>query len=189
MNLLHRLFCRSGFWRRQLEEGLLPWALGDAALGADLLEVGPGPGLVTDLLKRRADRVTCIEIDERLAASLGQRMQGTNVCVVKGDATDMPFESDRFSSAVSFTMLHHVPSPALQDRLLREVHRVLAPGGLFAGSDSLGGRIFRWMHAFDTLVPVDPATFGARLETAGFAGVSVSRAKRSFRFRARKAPE
>ncbi len=33
----------------------------------------------------------------------------------------------QFSSAVSFTMLHHIPTPALQDRLLREVQRVLNP--------------------------------------------------------------
>lgn len=187
MNRLHRLFCRSGFWKRQVEERLLPWVLGDAALGDDLLEVGPGPGLTTDLLKQRAQKLTLIEIDTRLAESLKQRMAGSNVEVVHGDATMMPFESDRFSGAVSFTMLHHVPSAELQDELLKEVHRVLRPGGIFAGSDSISSRIFELMHVFDTLAPVDASTFGARLEAAGFADVSVKSAKRSFRFRARKA--
>ncbi|MGI9430759.1 MAG: class I SAM-dependent methyltransferase [Myxococcota bacterium] len=187
MNRLHRHFCRSAFWRKQLEERLLPWVLGDASLGSDLLEVGPGPGLATDWLRLRAERLTSIEIDEPLAASLEDRMAGTNVDVIRGDATDMPFEDDRFSAAVSFTMLHHVPSPQLQDRLLREVNRVLRPGGFFAGSDSISSRTFEWMHVFDTLVPVEPETFGARLEAAGFADVSVKAASRTFRFRARKA--
>ena len=34
--------------------------------------------------------------------------------------------------------LHHVPSPALQDRLLKEVHRALKPGGLFYASYKVG---------------------------------------------------
>jgi len=86
-------------------------------------------------------------------------------------------------------MLHHVPSPAAQDRLLAEAARVLAPGGWLVGSDSLSGRVFRLVHWGDTLVPVDPDTLGARLEKAGFADVRVDRdrAGRSFRFRARRA--
>ena len=48
--------------------------------------------------------------------------------VVNADATSMPFETDRFSGAIGLTMLHHVPSAALQDRLFAEVARVLRPG-------------------------------------------------------------
>ena len=56
-------------------------------------------------------------------------MDGTNVTVVAGDATSMPFPDGSFSGAVCFTMLHHVPSAELQDRLLTETYRVLRPGG------------------------------------------------------------
>lgn len=187
MNRLHRLYCRSAHWRRTLEDRLLPWALRDADLGDDVLEVGPGPGLVTDVLQRRGVPLTSIEIDPRLARSLRSRLPGDQVTVVEGDATDMPFEDARFSAAVSFTMLHHVPSATLQDRLLREVWRVLRPGGVFVGSDSRTSRSFEVFHWFDTLVPVDPATFGGRLEAAGFADVCVDAAERAFRFRATRA--
>ena len=84
------------------------------------------------------------------------------------------------------TMLHHVPSPELQDRLLREVYRVLRPGSPFVGSDSLTSPLFRLVHLFDTLVPVAPDGFAARLEAAGFGEVDVEKAKGAFRFRARK---
>lgn len=184
MNRLHRWYCRSGHWSRTLETRLLPWVLGARDLGDDVLEVGPGPGRVTELLCRRGIALTSLEIDAALAASLRARMPRDRVRVVHGDGTAMPFEPGRFSAALSMTMLHHVPSPELQDRLLREVHRVLRPGGIFLGSDSLSSRSFEWVHWRDTLVPVDPAGFGRRLEAAGFRGVSVDVAKRAFRFRA-----
>ena len=63
---------------------------------------------------------------------------------------------------VCFTMLHHVPSVRQQDDLLREARRVLRPGGVFAGLDSLPRWKVRLIHLFDTMVPVDPATFPAR---------------------------
>jgi len=185
MNRVHRWYCRSGHWRRTVRERLLPWVLGSTDLGADVLEVGPGPGLTTDVLAERVARLTCVEKDPRLAAALARRTAGSNVTVVEGDATRLPFERGRFSGAVSCTMLHHVPSPELQDRLLAEVARVLAPGAWFVGSDSLTSAVFRAVHWRDTLVPVDPDAFGARLERAGFVDARVERAGRAFRFRAR----
>ena len=68
----------------------MPWVIGQANLGEDALEVGPGPGLTTELLRSRAGHLTCVEIDTRLAKSLEERMVGTNVTVVVGNATDMP---------------------------------------------------------------------------------------------------
>jgi SAM-dependent methyltransferase len=84
-------------------------------------------------------------------------------------------------------MLHHIPSPALQNQLLAEVSRVLRPGGVFAGTDSLGtGRAFKLLHVRDTLVPVAPRQLSARMERAGLAEPRVDIGDRSFRFRARK---
>jgi hypothetical protein len=84
-------------------------------------------------------------------------------------------------------MLHHVPSAALQDRLMTEVARVLRPGGTFAGTDSLYSRSFRMLHLCDTMVIVDPATLPSRLRSAGFDDVHVDVMKPyAFRFRARK---
>jgi SAM-dependent methyltransferase len=99
---------------------------------------------------------------------------------------DTHWRSISNSGAVSFTMLHHVPSAALQDRLLAEVHRVLKPGGVFAGSDSRWSVGFHLIHLRDTMVIVEPETFAARLEAAGFTDVSVKVAKQAFRFRARR---
>ena len=98
----------------------------------------------------------------------------------------MEFADQSFDSAVCFTMLHHVPAASLQDRLLKEVARVLRPGGIFAGTDSLDGKVFRALHIFDTLVVVPPENFADRLCSAGFIGVEVERNPYAFRFQARK---
>jgi len=186
MNRIHRLYCKSAHWGKTLEHRLLPWVIGETDLGENVLEVGPGPGLVTKLLQARTRALTSIEIDPAMAASLQSRVAQSGVRVVEGDATDMPFPDASFSAALSLTMLHHVPSEDLQDRLLAEVHRVLQPGAFFLGSDSLSGPLFRLVHVYDTLVPVDPNTFTPRLRAAGFRDIGVETAKDAFRFRARK---
>lgn len=189
MNLFHRWYCNSSGWAEGLQRYIIPSTLGGADLGDNVLEIGPGPGMSTEWLMSRVPLMTAIEIDHKLADSLKQRMQDTNVTVVEGDATDMPFPDGSFSAAVCFTMLHHVPSVELQDRLLAQAHRVLRPGALFLGSDSTPSLRWRLFHVFDTCVAVHPPAFGARLEATGFTDVEVdwNRQYNSFRFRARKA--
>lgn len=184
MNRFHRWYCRTGHWRHAIQDQILPWALRDVDLGDHALEVGPGPGLTTDVLATRVPKLTALEIDAELAALLRTRFGGSNVTVQEGDATAMPFADGTFSGAVSFTMLHHVPSADLQDRLLREVRRVLRPGAVFAGSDSRNSAIFRLAHVADTMVLVDPDTVATRLEAAGFEAVEIQTGKRAFCFRA-----
>ncbi|HEY2774404.1 MAG TPA: class I SAM-dependent methyltransferase [Candidatus Binatia bacterium] len=188
MNRFHRWYCRSSHWRRTVRERLLPWALAGVDLGEHVLEIGPGPGLTTDVLRTRVARLTAVEIDARLAAALALRTRGTNVVVHEADATALPLADGSVTAVVCFTMMHHVPSRTLQDHVLAEAARVLVPGGTFAGSDSTDSCWMRMIHRGDTLVALDPATFAARLANAGFVDVMVSRAAGAFRFRARKPP-
>ena len=185
MNQLHRWLCRSDRWRVTLQQRV-PWVIGDIELGPQVLELGPGPGLATDLLRVFYQRLTALEIDPKLAYALSSRLKGSNVRVVEGDATRMPFSEAEFSGVVSFTMLHHVPSAELQDKVLREVFRILKPGGFFVGSDSLQSWFMRLIHIGDTLVPINPDTFGARLQNAQFEVLEVERNSDAFRFRARR---
>lgn len=184
MNRVHNLICSSGWWARGVERELLPWALDGLDLGDDVLEVGPGFGATTRVLARRCPRLSVLELDEHYCQRL-RRQLGDQVTVTQGSATSMPFEDQRFSAVVCFTMLHHIPSRELQDRALAEVRRVLRPGGLFAGSDSVGaGVAFRAIHIGDTLNLVDPDTFAARLTAVGLAEPRIDATRRSFRWRA-----
>ena len=187
MNLLHRWICRSAYWKKTVTEQIVPWVLQDVDLGADVLEIGPGPGLTTDLLRDRCAHLTALEVDPKMAESLRHRLGDGGVSVVHGDGTAMPFPDASFSGAVAFTMLHHVPSVDLQDRLLREVARVLKPGAVFAGTDSLASTKLRIVHVGDIYVPVNPERLPERLRSAGFREIQVDRGDTRFRFRARLA--
>jgi SAM-dependent methyltransferase len=187
MNIAHDLLCSSGWWATRVRDELLPWGLESVELGGDVLEVGPGFGATTRVLAERLRKLTAVELSEKYCKRLGAAV-GDKVEVIHGDATALPFEDGRFSAVVCFTMLHHIPSAELQDQALREIGRVLAPGGLFAGTDSVGkGSLFKLIHIGDICQLIDPGTFPTRLQAAGFADAAVD-AGRSMRWRARKPP-
>ena len=186
MNDLHLELLASPGWKQYLEEDLLPWVLGATELGDEVLEVGPGPGLTTDLLRLKTKRLVALEIDHDLASALSSRLVGTNVEVVEGDATDSGLPADHFSAVTCFTMLHHVPTPELQDRLLGEVQRVLRPGGTFIGTDATDTPGLRDLHVDDVFVPVEAESFRRRLHAAGFEEVDIEGEASRLRFHARK---
>jgi ubiquinone/menaquinone biosynthesis C-methylase UbiE len=188
MNDRHLQICASAEWAETVRGEILPWALRGRQLGDDVLEVGPGPGMTTDVLRATVSKLTAVEVDAALARRLAARLAGSNVEVVHGDGTALPFVDGRFSGATCFTMLHHVPSSEQQDQLLRELRRVLRPEGLLVGVDSLDTPEWRELHAGDTCVPVDPATLPARLHQAGFTEIEVEQSPRRFRFSARHVP-
>lgn len=164
----------------------MPWALSGVDLGEDVLEIGPGLGATTRVLARRPGRLSVIELEHSSVERLRTQFAPA-VDVFQGDATAMPFPSGRFSAVVCFTMLHHLPSPELQDRLLAEACRVLHPGGVLAGSDSLGGSLVFWLfHIADTFVRVAPEGLPDRLVAAGYVEPRVDAVESSVRFTARK---
>lgn len=172
MNLAHRRICSSDRWARRVEDELLPWALADVELGDNTLEIGPGYGAILRVLVDRTPRLTSVEIDAPMANRL-QRLYGDRARIINADGTDTGLPSDEFSSVVSFTMLHHIPTAELQDRLFAEAFRVLRPGGVFAGSDSVTSLKFRILHFRDTCNTVSPETLPDRLRAAGFRDVDV----------------
>lgn len=58
----------------------------------EVLEIGPGPGNLTELLAQSAGRVHAIEIDERFKPALSElESRYPNLSVTWGDALQMPF--------------------------------------------------------------------------------------------------
>jgi ubiquinone/menaquinone biosynthesis C-methylase UbiE len=58
------------------------------------------------------------------------------------DAENIPFQDAVFDSIFAMTMMHHLPNPI---KMLKEVNRVLKPGGTFIAIDHCVPRHFRWL--------------------------------------------
>ena len=137
MNENHAKLMPSPEWAAHIQDEVLPLATQGVELGADLLELGPGPGAATDWLRQRVTRLVAVEHEEEAAALLVKRFAGTKVEALHGDATALGFPDASFDTVATCTMLHHVPTRARQDQVLAEAFRLLRPGGTFLGSDSL----------------------------------------------------
>ena len=173
MNENHTKLCPSPEWAEHIQNDVLPSLVTIAELGENMVELGPGPGAATTWLYRRVRRLVVVEADQDAAARLSERFAGTNVEVVLGDATALDLPSDTFDSVGSFTMLHHIPTFAGQQSVLLEAFRVLKPGGVFVGSDSLASNGLHHFHEGDDYNPVDAASLVVRLQSVGFAQLTI----------------
>jgi SAM-dependent methyltransferase len=183
MNEGHLTYLASPEWAMSLRTELLPWIRQTADLGDHVLEIGPGPGLTTDLLLELGPEVTAVEIDTDLAARLRDRLP--SVEVVQGNAITAELPDGQYSSVTCFSMLHHMESPDDQDRLFARLYSLLRPGAVLLGTDPLDTEFIREAHIGDTCVLVDPDTLADRLHAAGFVDASVVQAgEHQFRFTA-----
>jgi SAM-dependent methyltransferase len=179
--------CSTPEWAEHLESEVLEPVTAGVDLGDELLEIGPGPGAATRWLRHRVKRVVALELDPDAAARLTDDLAGSNVTIEVGDATQMRFAEGSFDSVGCFTMLHHLPSAQQQFRTLCEAFRVLRPGGVLVGADSLASQGLHEFHEGDTYNPIDPARLLVFLQAADFDHVMVSVGERLL-FTARKSP-
>ena len=93
-----------------------------------VLEVGCGAGAMARAIKRgRPDlQVVGCDISQKAIALARQDPQGVSFEV--GDAYGLPYRDGNFEAVVMFDVLEHLSEPG---RSIREVVRVLSPGGLF----------------------------------------------------------
>ena len=165
MNLAHKLCCSSDRWAKQVKDALLPWALGDVDLGDNTLEIGPGYGAILRVLVDQTPKLTS-ELDTPMAQAARALARRPG-----------PHHQRR---------RHHVPTVELQDALFAEAFRVLRPGGVFAGSDSVASLRFRLLHIRDICNTVPPETLPDRLRAVGFHEVEVDVRGGRLRWRALK---
>ncbi|GAA3204113.1 rRNA adenine N-6-methyltransferase family protein [Actinocorallia longicatena] len=174
MNSAHLEHLSSPAWAAALRTEVLPWLRAND-LGDDVLEIGPGPGLTTDLLLDLTPRLTAVEVDPDLAAALTRRLHPTTAHIIHGDALTTELPPLRYTSALCLSMLHHMESPQAQDRLLARLATLLRPGATLLGIEALDTEPIRRGHTDDTYVPLDPDTLPHRLHTAGFTTPVITR--------------
>jgi SAM-dependent methyltransferase len=173
MNGNHATLCASPEWVEHIQLNILPALVAGLDLGETMLEIGPGPGAATVWLRSKVRHLVALELDVATAESLSTRLAGTNVEIVSGDAATLEYASESFDSVACFTMLHHVPTVSLQNQLLSEVLRVLRPGGVLIGADSVASDGLHHFHVADTYNPVEVGSFLPRLQTIGFEKITL----------------
>jgi ubiquinone/menaquinone biosynthesis C-methylase UbiE len=174
VNEEHTKLCGSREWSEWVCAEVVSPLISSIDLGADALELGPGPGAATGWLADHVRHLTCVESDPEAASALSERFALREVEVVEGDAAAMQFADASFDAVCCFTMLHHVRTTSEQNALLSETLRVLRPGGVFVGADSLASDDLHHFHVGDTYNPVEPSVFLTRLQTVGFRRITLS---------------
>jgi ubiquinone/menaquinone biosynthesis C-methylase UbiE len=131
MSLRKRFFAMT--YDRQLRKMEAEW-LGDlrrkvlGGLSGDVLEIGAGTGANLSLYPAAVRSVTVTEPDPSMLRRLERKVEGGScpATVLRAPAEDLPFDDDSFDAIVSTLVLCGVDD---QQRALREIRRVLRPGG------------------------------------------------------------
>jgi SAM-dependent methyltransferase len=122
-----------------------------AALGARVeptdavLEIGCGVGRLTRGLAARAASVRALDVSARmLELARRHNPQLDNVEWILGDGTTLgPIESSSVDGCASHVVFQHIPDPAITLGYIREIGRVLRPGGWAAFQISNDPRVHR----------------------------------------------
>jgi SAM-dependent methyltransferase len=110
-------------------DGLLG-RLGDDDRGGVCVEVGCGPGRMTELLAERFERVVAVDVSGEMLALARGRVTAPNVEFLEvGGETLEPVENGIADVLLCYLVLQHLPERRLVAGYFREFARVLSPGG------------------------------------------------------------
>jgi SAM-dependent methyltransferase len=122
----------------------------DVPPGSRVLDLGGGPGWVSELLARLGLRPVTLDVSPSLLQLGKERLAraGLAARLVRADMTTLPFPDGAFEAAIVVDALHHVPEVA---GVLREACRVLAPGGRLILIDGFRDNVIGWV-VFDMII-------------------------------------
>jgi ubiquinone/menaquinone biosynthesis C-methylase UbiE len=146
-------------------------AMGGPMRGERALEIGCGRGVGTELVLDvfGAKHVDAFDLDPEMVRLASRRLEGRPVRVRAGDVEHIDAEDASYDAVFDFAIIHHVPD---WRAALREIRRVLRPGGRFYAEEVLERFIVHplWRRVLDHPLEdrFDRATFVRGLEDAGF---------------------
>ena len=101
-----------------------------------MADLGCGTGFYYPVLAPMADRIWGVDFS-------GEMLQGArrvlaengigNVHLLRGDCRKLPLKNGSMDAVFSWDVLHHVTGPEGIDHMVKEIHRVLGPGGVYVG--------------------------------------------------------
>jgi ubiquinone/menaquinone biosynthesis C-methylase UbiE len=157
--------------------------LAQAGIGATdrVLDLGCGTGTMDIRIKKKFPRVELVGLDPDPKALARARKKAARAALTiqfdQGFGDQLPYAAGSFDRALSSFMFHHLP-PEEKANTLREMHRVLKPGGEFHLADFEGpedheaGFLGRLLHSHAHLKDNSAANIIALMKAAGFANAA-----------------
>jgi SAM-dependent methyltransferase len=142
----------------------------DLGPGLSLLDLGCGPGVLLRALAACTAGVKAAGLDAGMERLLQARAAPTTAPLLCSDALRLPFRDAVFDRVLAAEVLEHLPDDAAA---LRELHRVLVPGGLLALSVPHEDYPFLW----DPINRVWTALGGAPFRTGPLVGIWTGHAR------------
>lgn len=154
---------------KQLDRELLNRLASEAGSGS-VCDIGCGPGHVTRYLHEQGAQVCGIDLSDAMVRRARELNPG--ICFQQGDMTALNLPDKRYTGIAAFYSLIHIP-PADMVAALRELRRVLCPGGLLLAAFHIGDDTVHLDEWWGQPVSVDfhffqAAQMKAWMEAAGF---------------------
>lgn len=136
-----------------------------------VLDVGAGTGFLTEGAAKIARKVIALDFSEAMTGESRVKLGGKNVEFKIGNAEQIPLPDSSVNAVIGNMILHHCLNPEVA---IREMARVLVPGGRLALSDlqQHNYEFLRKEHA-DAWLGFDITQVRSMLETAGLDEVKV----------------
>ena len=131
----------------------------------DLLDIGSGTGTWTAMVAGSplpARRIVGVDYSARMcsvADAKGRQIAGRTPSFLNADAEHLPFADASFDAVTCSHSFHHYPHQAAA---IREMHRVLRPGGRLMLIDGFRDNVIGWV-VFDVLITRGESTPAARI--------------------------
>jgi ubiquinone/menaquinone biosynthesis C-methylase UbiE len=156
-----RLFMHKRYWLEWCDTDWLPTIVDDRT--RSFLEIGGGLCYASALAKAKAPGAYVVATDvsprylRQHSLQVGRTLGAVPDLHAAADAEALPFEDEQFDAVFSQVVLYRLPDPA---RALREIRRVLAPGGRYLGIE----RASPWARPWRAR---ETGVIGARARAAG----------------------
>lgn len=132
-----------------------------AAQGLDFstmraLEIGCGAGRETDELAARFMHVTALDVSDEMLNVARQHVTAQNVLFARGNGVNLNVvPDDSVNFVYSFIVFQHIPDVEVQYTYMREIARVLRPGGwflihLYADETGYAQKLAAWRERAET---------------------------------------
>jgi len=95
----------------------------------EILDLGCGSG--RNFVKVRGLKWAAVDFSEKMVefAKVKAKKLKMNIEIVQSESTKLPFENNSFDSVLCFAVIHCIDTAAKRKKTLKEIYRVLKPGG------------------------------------------------------------